>query len=300
MPTPPNSRGVYPSTYFVDERFSKDEFTRLSIQEQMTTNRMGGVLSEQIDPASLRRVLDVACGPGGWLISAAQIYPALSELVGVDVNARLIAYARQQAAASQVSDRVQFLTMDAQRKLDFPTDHFDLVNQRSATSYLRTWDWPRLLNDMKRITRVGGIVRITEPYIMPESNGPAFNRNIDLLIEAFYQSGHLFSPDRGSISDQLPDMMRRYGFLNVQTRDYALEYRAGTPEGDLAFENTRIGLRTGLPFLRKWTRVPDDYEEICQQALSEMQQPGFVTNWLIRTIWGIVPTNVPAFGELSL
>lgn len=297
MPTPANSRGENPSTYFVEERFSKDEFARLTIQEQMTTSRMGGVLPEQTDPADLRRILDVACGPGGWLITTAQTYPTISELVGVDVNTRQIAYARQQAERHKVSDRVQFRTMDVLRKLDFPADHFDLVNQRSATSYLRTWDWPKLLNDMRRITRVGGIVRLTEPYAMPESNGQAFNKTIDFIIDALYQSGHLFSPERSSISDRLPAMMSRYSFLNVQTRDYALEYRAGTPEGDLAFENTRIGLHTTLPTLRKWTRLPDDYEELSQQALLEMQQPGFKTNWLIRTIWGTVPTNTPAFGE---
>jgi hypothetical protein len=41
-------------------------------------------------------------------------------------------------------------------------------------------------------------------------------------------------------------------------------------------ENNQLTFRTGLPFLRKWTQVPDDYEALCQQALQEMQQPDFV------------------------
>lgn len=298
MPTPPNSHGEHrPNTYIVEERFGKEELARLMIQEQMTTSTMGGALPEQPDPANLRRILDIACGPGGWLISAAQTYPTLAELVGIDINARLLAHARQQAEAGQVQDRVRFLAMDVLRGLDFPAQHFDLVNQRSATSYLRTWDWPRLLREMLRITRVGGVVRLVEPYIMPESNGQAFNQTHDLIVEAFYQSGHLFSPQRGSVSDQLPEMMQRYGFLDVKVRDCTIDFRAGTPEGDLALANSKIGLRTVLPFLQKWIHVPAQYEERAQQALREMEQPGFVATWLIRTIWGIVPTKMPAFGK---
>jgi hypothetical protein len=41
--------------------------------------------------------------------------------------------------------------------------------------------------------------------------------------------------------------------------------------------------------LRKWSRVPDDYETIYQQALSEMQQPDFVSTWGLLTAWGIKP-----------
>jgi DNA-binding transcriptional regulator of glucitol operon len=32
--------------------------------------------------------------------------------------------------------------------------------------------------------------------------------------------------------------------------------------------------------------VPDDYEEIYQQALKDIQQPGFVATWNILTAWG--------------
>jgi hypothetical protein len=50
-------------------------------------------------------------------------------------------------------------------------------------------------------------------------------------------------------------------------------------------------LRTALPFSRKWSRVPDDYEAIYQQALSEMQQPDFVATWSLLTVWGNKPRS---------
>jgi ubiquinone/menaquinone biosynthesis C-methylase UbiE len=68
----------------------------------------------------------------------------MSLLVGVDVSSKMIEYAQAQAKAQNVDDRMQFRTMDALRMLEFPTNSFDLINQRFAASYLRTWDWPKL------------------------------------------------------------------------------------------------------------------------------------------------------------
>jgi len=45
--------------------------------------------------------------------------------------------------------------------------------------------------------------------------------------------------------------------------------------------------RTIVPFFHKWIGVPDDYEKIYQQALSEMQQPDFVATWHFLTAWRI-------------
>ena len=44
-----------------------------------------------------------------------------------------------------------------------------------------------------------------------------------------------------------------------------------------------------VPFLRKWTRVPDDYETLYRQILSEMQQPDFVARGSMLTVWGNNP-----------
>jgi len=86
---------------------------------------------------------------------------------------------------------------------------------------------------------------------------------------------------------QLPRLLTQHGIQNVQTRRYKIPYHAGTPEGQHYIEDATLASRTTLPFLRKWTRVPDDYEEIYQQALVEMQQPDFVGYVTLLTAWGI-------------
>ena len=72
MSTEPSARREHPSTYFVQDRRSEVERERITIQDQLLTRAMGGVLPEQQDPNIFSRVLDVGCGTGSWLIEAAQ------------------------------------------------------------------------------------------------------------------------------------------------------------------------------------------------------------------------------------
>lgn len=287
MSKPENPGPEHPSTYFVQDRSNEEELNRLLVQDRMLTASTGGVLAEQLNPASLRRVLDVGCGTGGWLIDVARTYPSIERLVGVDVSSRMVEYARSQARIEQVEDRVEFRTMDALRMLEIPSQYFDLVNQRTAAGYLRTWDWPKLLQEYRRVLRLGGVVRLTEGAWLGRSTSPALNRLLELVMAAFYQAGHSFTPTNDGVISELAPLLQRWGFQQVQTRSHTPEYRAGTPEGQRFFEDMRLTFRTVLPFLNKWIRVPKDYQEIYAQALNEMQQPDFVATGDLLTAWGI-------------
>ncbi len=231
MSTPTNRRPEPPSTYFVEDRSSEGELSRLQLQDHMLTTGMGGVLPEQPDPAIFERVLDIGCGTGSWLIETARTYPTISLLMGVDVSGKMIKYARAQAEARQVSERVQFRTMDVLPMLKFPAASFDLVNQRLGGSYLRTWDWPKLLQEYQRVSQPGGMIRITE-CALPQTNTPALTFLNGLCLRAFSQAGHYFLPDEpDGVIDELVPLLERYGFCNVQSRLHRLELRAGTQRG---------------------------------------------------------------------
>jgi ubiquinone/menaquinone biosynthesis C-methylase UbiE len=184
QPNPANPHREHASTYFVQDRSNQEELSRLQVQDNMLTRGMGGVLAEQPDPTIFQRVLDVGCGSGSWLIEAARTYPTMSLLIGVDISSKMIEFAREQAKAQQVSDRVEFHIMDALRVLEFPDNYFDLVNLRLGSSYLRTWDWPKILQEFQRITRSGGTIRLTEADPGIKSRSQAHTR----LAELFAQS----------------------------------------------------------------------------------------------------------------
>ena len=291
MPASPDPKQELSSTYMVQDRSSQEEMTRLQQQDRWTTLGMGGVLVEQPDPASLRRVLDVGCGTGGWLLEMAQNYPDITLLIGVDISHRMLQFAREQAQTQHLDGRVEFHVMDALRMLEFPDNFFDLVNVRLATGWLRTWDWPKLLDECRRVSRPASVVRITEGTMEPRSTSAALTRLMHLYCNAHYQSGHLFTPQGDSLIKELPAMLERFHFQNVQTREYSKVTRAGTDEWQFLYENMRLLFRTVVPFLQKWTRTPDDYQELYQQMLLEMQQPDFESTAFVRTIWGYTPSK---------
>jgi ubiquinone/menaquinone biosynthesis C-methylase UbiE len=275
----------HPSTYFVQDRKNKKELSRLTIQDRMITAVMGGVLPEQPDPTVFHRVLDVGCGAGGWIIEAAQNYPAIS-LIGIDICPRMVEYAHAQAEVHRVNDRVEFHTMDALRTLEFPTAFFDLANVRFGVSFLRTWDWPKLLSELLRITCPGGVVRITEGEIGLQSNSPALTHLFEMERCALFRSGHLFKEESAGLIDHLARLLDQYGGQQVQTKTYTVEYRAGTVEGQACYENLMLLFQTLRPFIQKWGSIAKDYEVIYQQALKEMRQPDFIAIGKMLTVWG--------------
>lgn len=290
MSAPNNPQREHPSTYIVQDRTNQDELDRVRIQGELVTAGMSGPLPEQSDPAAFRRVLDVGCGAGDWLLELAAAYPAMT-LIGVDVSAKMINYARAQAAAHQHGKRVEFQVMDALRMLEFAPRTFDLVNMRFGSSFLRQWDWPKLLQEFRRVTGPRGVIRITEGEVIHESSSPALLRLGQIFLQATRQAGHTFSPEGNGVTKELAGVLGQHGFQHIQTRPYVLEYRAGTPEWQSYYDDTSRGARTFLPFLRKWASVPNNYEELCQQALSEMRQPDFVATWSLLTVWCTMPST---------
>jgi ubiquinone/menaquinone biosynthesis C-methylase UbiE len=286
MSNPTDPRREHPSTYFVQDRSNEEELLRVQTQDQMITARMGGVLPEQPNPAIFQRVIDIGSGTGEWLLEAARTYPTISKLVGVDASSKMVEYAQAQAKVQQVSDRVQFRPMDILFMLEFPPNYFELINQRFGWSFLRTWDWPKLLLEYQRVTRPGGVIRITESDMIVSSGSPALERLLHLFFEAFCQAGHFFIPKENGVTSELARLLHQYGLRNVQTQVHTLDYRAGTVEGQRFYDDMRYIFRTAVPFIHKWTRVPDDYQTIYQQMLSEIQQPGFVATWTLLTAWG--------------
>ena len=283
--TPPKSRQEHPSTYFVQDRSNMDEMARLQVQDRLMTSSMGGVLAEQDDTARFQQILDVGCGTGGWLIESAQALPGATHLVGVDVSNKMLDYARSQAADAGVSERVEFHMMDALRMLEFPDRSFDLVNQRMGMSYLRTWDWPKLLQEYQRVLKKGGLVRVTEGATCYESSSPAYLKVNEFCYRAFHQAGHLFVNAPDGVTSNLARLLTQYGYKGVQTKTHAMQMHNSAE----AYEDTERFFRVIKPFLHKWGQLPDNYDEIYQQMLQEVQQPDFYAIVELRSAWGSVP-----------
>ena len=88
-------------------------------------------------------LLDLACGPGGWVMEWAATYPHI-EAWGVDISTLMIEYAQQTAQAAGLTN-AHFLEMDVSKPLDsFADQSFDLVNVRYLIGFLPAARWPAL------------------------------------------------------------------------------------------------------------------------------------------------------------
>jgi ubiquinone/menaquinone biosynthesis C-methylase UbiE len=284
------------STYVVQDRDNQEELKRLIVQDHLITTTMGGVLPEQPDPGRFRRVLDIGCGPGGWILEAAQAYPQMKKLYGIDISTTIINHAREQAAQQNVAtgpqERVEFLVMDALRMLEFPDDFFDLANLRFGSSFMRQWDWLKMFDEMHRVTRLNGIIRIVDGQMGMLSESAALNRWFDLMRRALYRAGHLFEESPKGLVDSLPSLLVKFGFTKLEVRKQVDEYRFGTAAGDALIEDLMLLFHTLRPYLRRYGCEPKDYDAICLRAAKDMQTSGFTMTWELTTFWVVNPHEI--------
>jgi len=76
---------------------SETELARLQLQEGLFNNIID-TFPSQFVPGAGKSILDLACGPAGWLLNIIQAHPEMSG-TGVDLSAQMIRYARARAQA---------------------------------------------------------------------------------------------------------------------------------------------------------------------------------------------------------
>ncbi|MGH7642091.1 MAG: class I SAM-dependent methyltransferase [Candidatus Dormibacteria bacterium] len=101
------------------------------------------------------RVLDVATGTGNVALAAA---PRVSEVVGLDITAQMLAHAKALAAEREIRN-VTFLRGDAEQ-LPFPGGSFDRVLVRSAPHHFK--QLIPALSEAYRVLRPGGVFAVSD------------------------------------------------------------------------------------------------------------------------------------------
>lgn len=284
---------MQPTTSYVIDAESAAEQARLIDQDTLLTEAMGGPLSEQTEEElrSIRDVLDIASGPGGWVQRVARDYPQM-QVTGIDLSATMIAFARTRAEVMRL-DNAHFRIMDATRPLDFPDSCFDLVNARLISGFLLPAQWPLLLAECQRVLRPGGFLRLTEgEWGIVTSTAPATARLFGLGLDALHRAGRSFSPDGRShaITPMLRQFLRQAGFADLHCRGYAIDHSAGTEAHRGFYENYQALFKLGQPFLlQQGLASQDELDGLYEQALCEMLADDFGALLYLLTVWGSKP-----------
>lgn len=262
---------------------------RLIEQGRLFTSATGGVLPEQSDLSAINRILDIGCGPGEWVLDAAFSYPE-KEVAGIDISQTMIRYAVARARSQGIANAT-FGIMDASQPLDFSDTTFDLVNVRSASSFLVPSTWPAFLHECKRILRPGGIIRLTEPE-WDFCNSAAFERLCLLSNQAMKNAGRSFSPSglHWGIFPQLAPLLREAGYHHIERRASILDYSAGEIQNNSFTKGFLVAYQMLKPFIVKWTSTTEEeFDALLQQAQIEVFLSSFAGVCLLMTVWGVKP-----------
>ncbi|HEX6520848.1 MAG TPA: methyltransferase domain-containing protein [Streptosporangiaceae bacterium] len=156
-------------------------------------------------------VIDVGCGVLGIVdLLCARVGPQ-GRVVGVDREPRMLDAARQVAAQRGLS--ADFLLGDA-TDLVLPPDSFDLVHER--TVLLNVADPARVVAEMIRITRPGGVIALQEPDSSAwvcDPPHPAWGLLRAELLDAYRRNGKNFDMGR-----RIARLLRDAGLADVRVR----------------------------------------------------------------------------------
>jgi len=176
------------STYVIDAE-SGTEMARLINQERLLTRVMGGVFPEHFDLSHVSHILDIGCGPGGWVLDVA-FENAKINVVGIDISQQMVEYARAHAEA-QGMNNASFQVMNALESLAFDDNSFDVVNARYIQAFMMKTSWAPLMKEIMRILRPGGRVLLTDGE-WSISNSPAFEKMGAMLTRVGTLTGRSF------------------------------------------------------------------------------------------------------------
>lgn len=276
--------------YFANQE-KLEEMVRLKRQAALVTREMGGIFPEIAteDLTRMRDVLDVACGPGEWVMEVALVYPHV-QVVGIDKSQRMIEWAGVQAEA--IRRGVSFRVMDVTQPLQFPDEAFDVVNARFIHSFMKAEYWPRLLEECFRILRPGGLLRMTEQE-SGFSNEQIYQRYMDVWGEAWRKSGHSFTHSHAyiGVTVVLKNLMKAAGFVDPQHRPISLDLSTGQPAHQEMLANLIQALELGTSFLLRAGAVRSQREltNLSEQMKTLMNKKGFCAFWLLQTVWARKP-----------
>jgi phosphoethanolamine N-methyltransferase len=110
-----------------------------------------GRILDGLDLSGLK-VLDIGCGTGGIALALATDFGA-AKVIGIDVEAPVLATANKRAAARGLMDRVEFIKVEP-GPLPFGDGEFDLVFSKDAMIHIP--DKEALFADVMRLLKPGG------------------------------------------------------------------------------------------------------------------------------------------------
>jgi SAM-dependent methyltransferase len=258
--------------YLLADQPSESE--RLQLQSRVW-EPSGRQLLATLGDGSGVRALDVGCGALGWLRILSEWVGPSGQVVGADIDERLLDAARSFLEAEEIAN-VE-LTVDDLFDTKLEPESFDVVHARYVIAPLGRG--AEQVASHRRLVRPGGSLVLEEWdlgswHFNPPA--PAADRLILLLSEIFASLG-------GEAGRVLPDLLGEIGIETPEIDAHVIALKPGHPYLRLPLQFS-VALESRL----LETLSPDDLAALRQEAERELAKP-------VR--WGTTFTLIQAWGR---
>ncbi len=162
-----------------------------------------------------QHILDVGCGTGRWVSEMAQQFPD-ADVIGIDIEPPTL--------SGKLLKNVKFVQGNILQGLPFPDRSFDYVHQRLLFFGIPSTKWMPVIQDLIRITRVGGWVELVEADASLGNGGQVGKELFQYMIQTATSRG--IDP---SLSSHIADFLSQGGLKNVnmKTVNIPIGHRGG-------------------------------------------------------------------------
>ncbi|KGX90284.1 class I SAM-dependent methyltransferase [Pontibacillus marinus] len=159
---------------FNHEKFGGVVAETSTLLEQFSIRRIKKMVREK----NVSRIIDLGCGHGGYLRKLAEAFPNI-QMVGVDVNERVIQRAKEESADYE---NIQFIVGDAS-SWEPDGDKADLILLHNLFHYLEQSERLDLLNHLSALLEGEGMISVITPIDEAEE-GQAFSSAFNSFFTA--------------------------------------------------------------------------------------------------------------------
>jgi ubiquinone/menaquinone biosynthesis C-methylase UbiE len=208
-PRTPTSQLTQQRTYVPDVPYllPKDalEDQRLNYQHHALYKTISNHYLAPLVPNSPNTILDVGCGTGIWPVEMSNLFPQ-AHIIGVDVALRSL--------PKPVPLNCIFAQANILQGLPFPDQQFTFTHQRLLVAAIPALQWPRVIHELVRVTRVGGWIELLEIGDVIQNAGPATKRLLTWMTDISKSLGFEMEVLR-----RLDDLLKQAGCSDIEAQE---------------------------------------------------------------------------------
>ncbi len=242
-----------------------EEGERLNLQHYLLRNAIKANYMAPLEK-NIGYILDVGCGTGIWGYEMANAFPD-ARVFGLDLEPpQTVSLA---AHVTRPPSNYHFVQGNILKGLPFPDHNFDFTHQRMLVLAIPTNEWPGVIGELRRVTRVGGWVELLELGETLLNAGP--------ISQELFGYSHNFLLTRGIDSRQMEKLgtwMIQMGLRHVKQHNIDIPLGAWDKHAGVLLEKDILAAFRALgPILCQSLRIaPLHYNRLLEQVPAEWKK----------------------------